>query len=258
MKTRLYHEHLAQLGSGLGLQALLIGTWEPPLLTSAKNRVQLNETLPWAVNKPRCNPKTQTGNVSWPEQHKDPASSCMMGCEQEGWSSQAFSLSAPQASYYPEGKDRVRWCYSGFPSARHICSGGQDHHRPLPCSFSTTYSYSMYTNHCLFSNVFDLAALTTAVGTMPRHKKHLSCIKVWLGGGWGDWGVNKRSSVSPSWFPLPHRLANVQWSAWVNNTGRKAGLTDDRKLYGQMCLNCPKMPSWVLHHFVLKNANRRG
>ncbi len=58
-------KHLAQLGSGLGLQAGLTNRHlSPP--TSVEYHVPLNEALPWAVNKPRCNPKTHTGNVSWP------------------------------------------------------------------------------------------------------------------------------------------------------------------------------------------------
>lgn len=115
--------------------------------------------------------------------------------------------------------------------------------RPLPRSFSTAYSYSMYTNHSLFSTVLDLACQPwhATIGTMSASAKRVSLM---LQGFYftfrGAEALTKGSVfewVWPSWFPLLHRL--VQWSAWVNSPGRKKGLIDDRKLFGQMGLNCP-------------------
>lgn len=39
----------------------------------------------------------------WPQQHGDSASSCMMGCEKEGWSLQVFLSHCSASTYYPEG-----------------------------------------------------------------------------------------------------------------------------------------------------------
>lgn len=159
----------------------------------------------------------------------------------------SLSLSAPQAVIIlRETAERgtatpaLSLCMPNNPPHR------QDHHKPLPHSFSTAYSYSMYTNHSLFSNVFELAALT-------RHSRNNVCsdtksisratgFAFYLEGRLRPWQkVQCWRERGPSWFPLLHRLANVQWSAWVNNAGRKKGLIDDRNLLGQMCLNCPKM-----------------
>ena len=72
------------------------------------------------------------------------------------------------STYYPEGKGRMWYDCSSSCSACQILTGRQDHHRPLPRSFSTAYSYSMYTNHSLFSTVLDLACQLwhATIGTM--------------------------------------------------------------------------------------------
>lgn len=178
----------------------------------------------------------------------DPASSCVMGCEQEGWAVQLFSLAASQALSVLREKAA---CGGAAPAlAQHAKSSParQDHHRPLPHSFSTAYNYRMYTNHSLFSTVLDLARQLwqATIGTMsaPAQKNFLvqQSFLFYLSGGWDP---DKRSSVwserGPSWFPLLLRLANVQWSAWVNSASRGK----KNRFLGRMCLNCPKMSHWI-------------
>ena len=102
-----------------------------------------------------------------------------MGCEQEGWSLQVFSLSAPQAVIIL--RERAA-CGTAAPArALHAKSSpaGQDHHRPLPRSFSTAYSYSMYTNHSLFSTVLDLACQLwhATIGTMSASTQRVSLMQ---------------------------------------------------------------------------------
>lgn len=77
-----------------------------------------------------------------------------------------FLLLCSTSTYYPEGC--MWYCCSSSCSACQILTSRQDHHRPLPYSFSTAYSYSMYTNHSLFSTVLDLACQPwhATIGTM--------------------------------------------------------------------------------------------
>lgn len=86
-------------------------------------------------------------------------------------------------------------------TACQIHTGRQDHHRPLPCSFSTAYSYSMYTNHSLFSNVFNPAALTHHSRNNVDTKSICHATRFWLGGVGGCLDLDKRSSVSASMAP---------------------------------------------------------
>lgn len=156
----------------------------------------------------------------------DPASSCLMGCEQEGWAVQVFSLSASQALIILREKAA---CGSAAPAlAQHAKSSParQDHHRPLPHSFSTAYNYRMYTNHSLFSTVLDLACQLwqATIGTMSASAQRLFLIQqgfYFTCRGLRPWQkVQCWSECGPSWFPLLLRLVNVQWSAWVNSAGR--------------------------------------
>lgn len=83
------------------------------------------------------------------------------------------------SSYYPEGKACMWCCCSSSCSACQILTGCQDHHRPLPCSFSTAYSYSIYTNHSLFSTVLDLACQLwhATIGTMSGSTQRVSLMQ---------------------------------------------------------------------------------
>lgn len=83
------------------------------------------------------------------------------------------------SSYYPEGKGCMWYCCSSSGSACQILAGRQDHHRPLPRSFSTAYSYSMYTNHSLFSTVLDLACQLwhATIGTMSASAQRVSLMQ---------------------------------------------------------------------------------
>lgn len=126
----------------------------------------------------------------------------MMGCEQEGWSLQVFSFSVPQAVIILQERPECGPATPALAPHAKILAGRQDHHRPLPHSFSTAYSYSMYTNHSLFSNVFDLAALTRhSRNNVCFHTKSNSRATRFVFNLLGGWDLDKRSSVRVSVAP---------------------------------------------------------
>ena len=86
---------------------------------------------------------------------------------------------APQALIILGGKGRMWYCCSSSCSACQILAGRQDHHRPLPRSFSTAYSYSVYTNHSLFSTAPDLACQLwhATIGTMSAPAQRVSLMQ---------------------------------------------------------------------------------
>lgn len=118
------------------------------------------------------------------------------------------------STYYPEGKCCMWYCCSSSCSACQILAGCQDHHRPLPHFFSTAYSYSMYTNHSLFSTVFDLACQLwhATIGTMSASAQRAILMQqgffILLVGGWE---LDKRSSVRLSVAPA----VSLYYTDWL-------------------------------------------
>lgn len=108
------------------------------------------------------------------------------------------------STYYPEGNGCMWYYCSSSSSACQILPIRQDHHRPLPYSFSTAYSYSMYTNHSLLSTVLDLACQLwhATIGTMSapaqRGSLMLQDFYFTLRGGWD---LDKRPCVRVSVAP---------------------------------------------------------
>lgn len=118
------------------------------------------------------------------------------------------------STYYPEGKGCMWYCWSGSRSACQIPTGRQDHHRPLPRSFSTAYSYSMYTNHSLFSTVLDLACQLwhATIGTMSAATQRVFLMQQgFLFNLQGGWDLDKRSSVRVSVAPA----GSLYYTDWL-------------------------------------------
>lgn len=98
-----------------------------------------------------------------------------------------------------------------------------------------------------------------------RHNRNNVCsytkskVFIQLLGGLRPWQkVQCWSERGPSWFPLPRRLANVQWSVWVNSAGRKKSLIDDRKLFWPNVFELPQNVPLNVLSFCSQNTNDSG